>query len=181
MNKTRRHNVYFDSLYLPSANDNRTKTYNLYPFKSHELIVMFVYGSDFQRDMNKVFTPKWLLQMQNFILLFISLAALFICIIRKKLHLQHDDIVSSLIDIGMAFIGGGDLRMRHKIEKWFFGVLMIGAFFIAAMWIGDLLLYNYQDKKISAIDQLPKMNLSAYTLQSFGKYSDIIRVMLRLE
>lgn len=35
-------------------------------------------------------------------------------------------------------IGGGNLRIEHRFEKWYFGILLIGAFFIVSVFGGDL-------------------------------------------
>lgn len=142
---------------------------------------MFVYGTDFQRNMNKQFLPEWIRELQNWFLLFMSSAAILIWIARRKLHLPRDDFFTSSIDIFVAFIGVGDLQMRHKVERWFFCTLMIGSFFMTAMFASDLFLYNYEDKRIRSISQLPEMNLSAYATQSLAKYNDIIKEMLRFE
>lgn len=66
----------------------------------------------------------------------------------------------SLIDTMVAFISGGNLRMRHKWERWFFGILLIGAFFITSLFTGDLLdcimtILNHKMKRLEQLADLP--------------------------
>lgn len=42
------------------------------------------------------------------------------------------------MDCLVLFIGGGSLRIEHRLERWLFGILMVGAFFIVSVFGGDL-------------------------------------------
>lgn len=96
--------------------------------------------------------------------MFICLAAIVLCIIRKKFKLRRADLPITFIHTIVTFIGGEDLRMRHKWERWFFGILLIGAFFITSVYGGTLLDYFVQSygQKMTKIEQLIGLELPIF-------------------
>lgn len=134
----------------------------LYPHHSVKLKVLFVYGRDFIRDMNILFEPipESLQLVAGAIFLFVVLAAAALSLIRRELRLPRSGYSSSLIECIVPFIGGGSLRMHHKLEKWFFIILMFGAFFIVGVFAGCLLdaVIRIQFQKIETLKQLAETN-----------------------
>lgn len=150
--------------FSPYLFDNDATTYPLYPFDSDNFIVIFVYGEDFKRQLNMWFIPGSARTIFIFIIMFICLAAIVLCIIRKKFKLRRADLPITFIHTIVAFIGGEDLRMRHKWERWFFGIVMIGAFFITSVYGGTLLDYFVQSygQKMTKIEQLIGLKLPVF-------------------
>lgn len=152
--------LHFDSLVLTSKSDKTMVSYPLYSYHSIDLVVLFVYGADFTREMNILFVPRSIQLLISSILLFKISAVIILYIIRRKFQLRRNDFMSALIDTMVAFTAGGNLRMGHKLERIFFGILLIGNFFIISLFSGDLLdcFYRILDQKVSTFEQLATMN-----------------------
>lgn len=165
--------LHFDSFLMQTGNDKGTKTIPLYPFHPVELAVVFVYGADFTRQMNVLSYPKSVQIMSALIVLFMGLAALTLSIIRRKWKLRRGSFISASIDTLIAFIAGGNLRMRHKLERLFFGIVLIGVFFITSIYAGDLLdcTYRILHQKIDTFDQLKTIQSPIYINRSLKMYT----------
>lgn len=157
------------------------KSYPLYPYSPIDLVAMFFYGKDFQRQRNISSVPSFVKIGISIFITFIAVAAIILYVIRKKFKLRHDSLFPTLVDIIVIFVGGGRIHMRHKLERLFFGILTTVAFFMTSLWLGDLLHYIYQikDQRISTSDQLAKINSPIYIPADFQHRSDVIYGMLR--
>lgn len=71
--------------------------------------------------------------------------------------------------------------MQHKFERWFFAVLMVGAFFITALWTGELLslVYRITDQKVNTFEQIIKINTTIYNGDRETHINDIVHEMLK--
>lgn len=152
--------LHFESLLLSIEKRKGIEARPLYPYQSLELGVIFIYGKDFTRRMNFILIPESVLLLAGLIMLYICLSAAVLCIIRRKFNLRRSDMISAFIDTLIPFIGGGNLRIEHKWEKWFLGILLIGAFFITSLFVGDLLdcVHLILNQKVSTFEQLAKIN-----------------------
>lgn len=165
---------------MSSGGDKAAKTYPLYPYDSIELVVLFFYGNDFKRQLEIFIVPESIQIAAGLFVLFVILAASILCFIRRKLRLRRDGLFSTFIDTMVAFIAGGTLQMRHKLERWFFGILLTSALFITALWTGDVLDCMYQmDKKITTFQQLADINSPIFIPTSFKGQESAIHEMLR--
>lgn len=156
-------------------------TYSLYPHGSMKLMIVFVYGTNFTRQMNILLIPEAVQIVAALITLFMSLAALVLSIIRRKLNLQRGGILSAFIDIFITFIGGGNSRMDHKWEKWFFSILLIAAFFITSIFAGELLdcFVRILNQKITKLEHLKGLNAPIYITPALHPYGPHIDELLR--
>lgn len=156
--------------------------YYLYPFHSIELVAVFVYGNNFTRQMNILSIPDSVLMLIVLLVIFMNLSVIFLCIMRKKLKLRRNDIISSYVDVLIAFIAGGNLRIQHHWEKWFFGILLTAAFFITSLFASDLLYYVYRilNQKVSTFEQLTEIKAPIYNNPTLTMYNTEIHGMLRL-
>lgn len=101
----------------------------LYPHHDVELKVMLVYGVDLRRQgciTSIAFPIGW-------IALFVVSAASILFFIRVRARRQRNGFISSAFDIQIALFAGGNLRIEHKWERWFFGILLIGVFFLLSI------------------------------------------------
>lgn len=161
---------------------NGTTLRPLYPYRSDELSVFFVYGKDFQRQLNLfVEIPKPIKVVASLIVLFVSLAAIVLHFIRRTFGLPRDDLVSTHIDCWIPFIGGGNLAIQHRFERWFFGMLLFSAFFIMSVFAGDLLdsAIKVLNQKISTFEQLAQLNSPIAINPALIQDSNMIHEMLR--
>lgn len=160
----------------------RGKTYRLYPFESTKLVVTFVYGVDFERELNLFAGISKSTQMgAALVMLFVSIAGITLYFMRRTLGLPRSDIVSTYMDCWIPFFWGGNIQMRHKYERWFFCIMLFGAFFIMSVFAGQLLnsVLCVRNQKISTFEQLANIKSPITILPTLGIYSDIIHSMLR--
>lgn len=172
--------LHFDSFLLP-AKSTKNDLRLLYPFHTIKLQAIFVYGCDFTREMNILFIPKTVKMLTALIVIFVSLSAIFLSTIRKRLKLGRDGRVIAFLDTISAFIGGGHPRIVHKFEKYIFGILWVGAFFIITLFASDMLFYMYRilNQKITTFQQLSTVNSTIYNNPTLNVYENDIRQMLR--
>ena len=168
---------------METGTETKDKTYSLYPYQSIQLVVVFVYGLDYQRELDLFAGIPSSVQLgAALIVSFISIAAIALYVIRRKYRLSRSNFSSTFFDCWIPFIGGGNLRMRHKYERLFFGILLFGAFFIMSVFAGDLLdsLLRVRNQKINTFEKLKERNSPIYLNPTFGIYSDTIQSMLKL-
>lgn len=154
--------------------------YPLYPYQTKKLAVIFVYGINYARQTNVWLIPESTQSIFISVVLFMSLAAIVLSFIRRKWELRGDGLITSQIDTMIVFTAGGNLRMHHNWERWFFGIMLIGAFFIVSIFTGDLLSCVYRTaSKISNFEQLTQINAPIYIHPIFTLQADLICGMLR--
>ena len=164
---------------------NPDKIYNKYELYSHQtekLTVMFIYGKNFQRKRDIFIGSTSVLLVTTLVVLFMALCSITLYIIRRNFNLPHGNITLSIMDCLIPFIGGGNLRMEHRFERWFFGILLFGAFFIMAVFGGDLLdtIVQIHSSKIATFDDLAKVNVTHIAASSeMRMYTEEIFGMLR--
>lgn len=133
------------------------------------------------RHMDIVFVSE---KIQTLIILlasFVSSATIVLYLMRRKLKLRRKGLSTVFIDIIIGFIAGGNLRIQHKLERWFFGVLLVGVFFIISLTAGDLLdcVYRILNQRISTFRQLAKIDSPVYIKQLLAMHGHNIQEMLR--
>lgn len=163
-----------------------TMTYPLYPYHAREIVVIFVYGTDSNRQLSIIPFPVCLLYLNYSMFVTIISAAVVLCYIRRTFKLRRDGYISSFIDTIVGFIGGGTLRIVHKLERYFFGILMIGGIFLVAIWTDKVLdhIYHIQFfevdtlKKLSEIGRLPVF-VSPFWESDRDLLEEILRLVIR--
>lgn len=140
------------------------------------------YGTDIERLKNIWSIPKSTQTVFILLVLFMNCAAIVLYIVRRRMKLRGAGVAAAFIDTMVAFTAGGNLRMHHKLERWFFGILLIAAFFIITIFMGDLLDSIYQIlHKVDTFDQLSKIESPIYIHPVFGDQSVLICEMLRFD
>lgn len=176
-----RENYFHIDACLTSPDIDQTKAHAMYPYSSIDLVAIFFYGNNYQRQRNITFVPASVRLLGGLLTLVVVSGSIILWIIRRKLRLRHGSCMSTFIDAIVIFIAGGNLQMRHKFERWFFGISLIGAFFMTSLWSGDLLdcVYQTMDQKISTYDELTEIDAPIYIPPNFQKHSTEIYGMLR--
>lgn len=172
----------FSSDLRPSKNDKETVTHSLYPYQTKNIGTIFVYGTDIGRLKNIWSIPASTQMVFIILVAFMNVAAVILYIVRKRMKLRGNGMASTIIDTMVAFTAGGNLRMHHKVERWFFGIMLISAFFITSIFMGDLLGSVYRIRnKINTFEQLSEVKSPIYIHPVFGKQANFICDVLRLD
>lgn len=152
----------------------------MYPYNTNELKVLFIYGSNFKREMNIFFVPPSVRIAAALVLSFIFVAAITLYTIRRKLRVLSNDLFSAVVDCWIPFIGGGNLRMDHRLERLFFGILLFGSFFIMCVFSGDLFdcVVSFLNSKINTFEKLAEINPSIYSVYELRSNEELIRQKL---
>lgn len=147
---------------------------SLYPFYSVKLIVVFVYGSDYQRKFSDNLFSKLMVFVFNWTNLFVISAAVVLCFLRRLRRLQHDGFISSLIDVTVIFTGGGTLRFDHKLERWFFVIMSIGALFLNAICLEPTLFPSFlqHQQRVDTFNELSEINPPVYVAMYWDRMRD---------
>lgn len=172
--------MHFDSKLLASEDYDETRIHPLYPYRTIELAAVIVYGPDFHRNVDFFAIPVSVRIVIGLLLMFVSLAAFVLWMIRRKLERPRNSLISAFFECIVPFIGGGAVNIQHKLERWFFFVLYVSAFLIMTVFAGDILdsVVRIQIQKISTFKQLAELNAPIYTFPQLSMHSDIIHGML---
>lgn len=152
----------------------------VYPYSTTELKVLFIYGTNYKRELNIFYVPPHVQVATALVLSFIFIAAIVLYIMRRKLRMANCDFFSALGDCWIPFIGGGNLRTVHRLERVFFAVLLFGAFFILSVYSGDLFdcVVTFLNAKVNTFTKLSEINPPIYSMQDLLAYEDRIHQKL---
>lgn len=153
----------------------------LYPYHTADLSVIFIYDTHHKPKFNNNLFSKLRLFVFNWTNLFVILAAVVLCIVRQWKKLRRNGFISVLIDVIVIFIGGGILRMDHRIERLFFAVVSFGAFFLNAICLGPTLFPSYllPQQSVKTFHELAQMNAQIYIDLWFQNEKSLIIEMMK--
>lgn len=172
--------IWLNLVPAPIENEGERVT-TLYPYHSTKFAVVFVYGKGAMRQTERIGLSGLQLNIQYGFLVFVLLAAAILCYIRRRNRLRRNGCMLCLIDVHVAFIGGGNLSMRHRFERWFFGIISIGAFFLLIFWMESIFYPSFliRDQSIQTFEQLAKINPPIYIPVIIKNDEEKIEEMLR--
>lgn len=132
----------------------------MYPYRALVLRGFLVYGTDLKRETNFLHAAASAKLVASLIALLLISATIILYIFRRRLNLPGDSLSASFFDCLIPFIGGGNLRMQHRFERWFFGIMLIGAFFTMSVYGGDLVdsVVRVLSSKIRTFEELGERN-----------------------
>lgn len=138
-----------------SLETNQDKLAKIVPISRSKLYLLFEYGDDFhsssvRRNILKIF------QSASAHIVFAIIAVILLFSIRRKIGLRRDGLISVYIDVIIVVAGGGSLRYQHRLEKVFFGILLLGVFFINTIAIDNFLFCTYLTEDVDRIDTIEK-------------------------
>lgn len=167
------------NLHDPSA-DTKLIT-RLYPYHSVDIFTVFVYGSNYQRQSTDNVFSKLKVFLFNWTNLFVIMAAVVLCFVRRLGKLRRDGFISVLIDVTVIFIGGGRLRMDHKLERWFFVIVSTGALFLNGICLEPTLFPSFllPQQSVDTLQQLTEIRPPIYSVALFKRDEHLVIEMLR--
>lgn len=160
-------------------------TYNYgaaaFPYHSSTLRAIFVYGSDYKRETDLFTISNSVKVVAALIVSLLTISIITLHAIRSRFGLPGNGVVSIAIDSLNPFIGGGNLQMEHRFERWFFGILLVGAFFIVSVFGGDFVdsVVKILISKVETFDDVSKINPTVYIGKELIIYEAGISDMLK--
>ncbi len=129
--------LVFDSFYHFYKNDSDHLT-PLYSYGSTKIKVILFYGSDLKR----VIGPPGLLDIVTitkhwFLFVWFALSIFTLHLIRSTTSRGRITVYSSTWSMFIVWIGGGNLRCTHGIERFFLTIMFFGVFFVKAFGVGN--------------------------------------------
>lgn len=174
------YSMYFDFESIAESNFPYKHIYMLYPYETVKLSVVLVYGDDFPRRKNTFLISKSVEIQFMLVILFLIFVVFVLRLIRQKWRLERRDLSATVIDCIIPFIGGGNLQMQNKLERWFFTILLFSAFLILAVVGGDLIdsITKIGLEKFDKLEQLAKINTPFIVDRNVGYYNGEIEEMM---
>lgn len=159
----------------------KNSTVSLYPYHSVSTYVIFVYGSDYQRQINNNFISKLALFTLNWTNLFVILSGIVLWMVKRFNRLRDQGFIVVLVDVMVIFTGGGRLRNDHKLERWFFSIVSIAALFLNAICLGPTLFpsFLHHQRSVDTIQQLAEINPPIYICTVFDHNRHLVNQMLK--
>lgn len=151
-----------------NGSTNETKIISLYPYSNRELGIFFIYGDDHRLE----FGPPPLTEIVRdywYIPVFLTLSTAIIYLIRRRFKMENANISSAILDMITIFFGGGNIEIRHIIERRFIPVLLFGLFFLQSIWVGDFLsqMSDWKEHRIKTFQQLSTLKIPIYFDQNY--------------
>lgn len=173
-------NMFKFSFNSPLESVGETVT-SLYPYDSDKLLVLFFYHAGGKRKTERLGLSELQMAIQFGFLVVSLLAAGMLSYLRRRNQLRRDGYISCFFDILIGIVGGGNLSMRHRLERWFFGIFLIGNFFLMTFWFDAVFYPTFliQERSIKTFNQLAKVNPKIYIPFTFMENEEIIKEMLR--
>lgn len=173
----------FDLISTPTVIGKTTSPVSLFNYHPTELRMMLVYGTDLEHSQKGIFTTYFEYKSNQATFAFFYGFPVILLVIRRILRLRHDGYISCVIDIAVGFLGGGNIRITHWIEKWFFSVIWIAAFFLNAIYftlVFGTVWTNFNDIGKSVGD-IAMLNTPIYLSPDLEENEQSINVILRFD
>lgn len=170
------------SFFLTTENEKNSRVHTSYPYNSIELSAVFVHGHDLDRhvEVDIFLIPKNVMILFGITTFLFLTVTIVLWIGRMKLIKQNDFLLAAL-DISILIFGGGNLRIQHRFEKWFFGILMLLVIFALPVYTSVYLdeAYYMLNQRLSTFEELGQFNLSVYSSSPLRNHNNDIQEMLR--
>lgn len=155
--------------------------------KKVNLKVIIVHGSEFKRrSFGFISLSEFMSSTFARILSFWFISTSFVLFIIRRLttigrrYFLYDFIVA-LIDMTIAYVGGGHLRYNHRWEKVFFMLMIFGMFFMQSLGLCGVLFQSFlfvDHNGIDTFEKLSKLNITIYSPHLLEGKSKIIHQMI---
>lgn len=140
-----------------------------------------MYGTDYERAVDIFRVSESVQIVAALVLLLLIVAIITIYAIRRRLSLPGNDIGACIMECLVPFIGGGNFRTEHRFERWFFNILLVGAFFMMSVFGGDLVdsVVRVLYTKVETFEDVIRMNTPIYVDYNTIGETILIPEMLR--
>lgn len=173
----------FNLIPTPNVNEKTTIPITMFNYHPTELKMMLVYGTDLDPPRKNPLAKYFALKSSRAAYASVIVFAALLFFIRRKFRLRHDGFISAYIDVFICHFGGENLRMTHRIEKWFFAFWWIASFFMHAI-IGALVfdtIWLSFNNKIVSIEQITTINPPILLNPSMAENEQSIKTILRCD
>lgn len=175
--------------FTPFRLDNEKYPYsyfqNLYPFTSERYMAAFVYGDDYPRPHPPGFLTILSVGNYWFICIWFSMATVILFIIRCQAGIRYENntISSAILDMIVVFCGGSRLRFRHKYDKVYLMIMIIGCFFLLSLCTSKFTsrIASKQLENINTFEKLSKLKVPIYVSNISGNDTQHINNALRYD
>lgn len=148
----------------------------------HRLQVFFVYGADFDRNLNYLkFSHFW----ESFELWLVT-TMLLVCstilyVLRRFTTMRRLDFFAGFLEVFAVIFGGGNIRCAHRYEKWFFAVALSTSFFLVSIYLADFSMHSVlnEPKKVDTFAKLAKQNVTFRLTSTLAQRKSQIESILR--
>lgn len=126
-------------------------------------MIVFFYGTDVKRQRNEFLYTEVMKAMVVWILMIWLWFAIMLYILRKIANLSHKNFIPSFIKTLIPLIRSEGVH--HRLEKIFFGTLLLAIISISPLWSDVFLIQTYQvpDQKIRTFRQLAVIDPPIYS------------------
>lgn len=168
-NKFRENNsniLFTDGYSVETLNSKKQNIAALPPVLISNIQAMVIKDQHFAHSVTylnvlKIFGTIWIQIM------FIILATTMLYFLRIGDLMRRVGLLSTYIDVLIVITGGGNLRYHNKLEKIFFGILLLGTFFINSIGIDNFLFATFLTegpRRIDTLDKLISSNLLIFRM-----------------
>lgn len=155
----------------------------LYPYGISNLRVIFLYGFDFTREPTKYGLFQFWFSAKDSFRRLVMYSCMFILYgLRRMAKIQHSSFSRCYLETVALFVGGGKIRARHKWERIFFSIALVGLFCQISLYLANFsMLSVYSDKfdRTDTFEKLAKRNVTFYYGQHLMEKQ--IEQLLKLE
>ncbi|KAJ6643740.1 hypothetical protein Bhyg_08705 [Pseudolycoriella hygida] len=165
-------------LHISYAGDRFDKKSIIYPYEMLPIQAIFLYGSDFSRQ-----PTQQGFDIRNYWLLFVQIACggIFLFILRRRDNIPSDFSINFLELHGIIY-GGANIRAKHKYERIFFSIALIGSFFIISLILSFYSMRSIvflRHEKVDSFAKVAQRDVDFYITHALTQHKDSIALMLK--
>lgn len=165
--------MQFEIVATHKLDGGHTNPISLHSYQSSDLAILFIYRDDRKYRENHFFAHGFEKKLNVLLLLNWFKLAAILCYLRRRARLRRDGYISCLLDMFIAAFGGGNIRITHRYERWFFSIVFIENIFIMAIWSVSTFYPTFfeLDQSIKSIKEIAAINPPIFINPSL-KYND---------
>lgn len=156
-----------------SAKGDHDQTF-LYPYFFDDIIVMFIYGVNEQRQHRFAWTE---IDHTCIYGVFFMFGMIVLYVIRSKVNKNRSGISMTILDMTNIFTGHNDMNYRHRLESIFITLLIVQIFLMQSIDLGDIISsLSRSQNRIDSLEKMAKLKIPYYNVL---EYNDYVEEMIR--
>lgn len=160
-------------------------THYLYPYTTERFTATFMYGKDVPPPRLPGFLVVLSVGNYWFIIVWFSLTTIILFVIRWQAGVKslNNNISSSTLDMITVFCGGGTIRFRHRLDRIYLVIMLIGSFFLLSYCVSTFksrITSPDQLNNVNSLEKLARLNVPIYASNSLGNDTQYIFSVMRL-